>query len=228
MDNTNSVGLNQDQSNTQTVQKEVNVKNRKPLLIIIISFLLISLSIGVYLWQQNIVNKKDQEIKTLSNKIVEINKELENIKNPPISPYCSDGVIFENSSYKYKVCLIDGWKKSPTSSGDENVIINQGEQFNSNYIAIKVSTDFIENALQKYTKDVYVDVADRNYTVDGVEAIQVSGTVKPDKKRAITVLTKDSVTYEVLLENTEDSSYTGNILTYKKIVDSIKFENQKQ
>ncbi len=149
-------------------------------------------------------------------------------RNQATPVYCEGGRIYENLSYNYKICLPANWIKNPKSAGDERVLFNLSEGKTNNFILINVSSDYIENALQKYTKNVYVDVANRNYQVDGVEAIQVSGSVKPAKKRAITVFTKDSITYEISLENDEDATYTGNLETYKKIVESFKFTTQKQ
>jgi hypothetical protein len=83
----------------------------------------------------------------------------------------------------------------------------------------------MENALRKYSSDVYVDTTNRNYSIGGVEAIQVTGTVKPDKKRAITVFSSNAVTCEVVLENNEDASYSQNLPLFKTIVESFVFKN---
>lgn len=51
-----------------------------------------------------------------------------------------------------------------------------------------------------------------------MSAIQIAGIANPDKKRAITAYTKDSITFEISLENDEGVNYLGDPGSYKEIV----------
>lgn len=190
---------------------------------VIIFLIVLGLSnFGTYFWQKSIVDQKEKQIDELNSELTQTKNELELIKNPPIPPYCEKGEKYVNTPLKYRVCLQGNLVKDPEETGGEDHFF-LGTHATGNSIFIKTSTDYIENALNKYTKDVFVDDVDRYYKVEGIAAIQVSGSVKPGRKRAITVFTKDAVTYEISLENAEDATYTENLDIYKEFVESFTF-----
>lgn len=201
---------------------------------ITVAVLILATNTLVFLFQQNSINSKDGQIKELNARVNELENDLDTTKSeldstksqlsqllsPPMPPYCEDGEVYENLAHKYKVCVPGGWAKD--SRNTEVVIVKQiGSE--KNVITITMSTKSIEDALKKYTSDVYVDDTNRDYNVDGVDAIQVSGTVPPDLKRAITVFTKNATTFEIFLENNDDATYTENLKQYKEFVESFKF-----
>lgn len=49
-----------------------------------------------------------------------------------------------------------------------------------------------------------------------MSAIQIADIVNPDKKRAITVHTKDSITFEISLDNDEGTNYLGALVHIRR------------
>jgi len=163
-----------------------------------------------------------QERDALTQERDALTNELDLLKNPPIPDYCENGEIYEFSDLGQRICITSTWKVSDILSVDNDLILVPLEENGSNQIAVRISNDSLEDALRKYSKEVYVDTTDRDSFVSGEQAIQVTGTIPPDKMRAITVFTYGYDTFEIVLDNDKDTSYGVNLQTYKNIVSSFE------
>ena len=192
------------------------------------------MALGVYYWQQTVMKdltkqhlqeKTDLQDKTdaLEGNIDKLTNELDEIKNPFVPEYCTKGTLYENSENNYRVCIPSGWIKAPTDEGSDRVEFIPKTGKGENYFYIALSTDILDDALKKYSKDMYVDSGNREYAVAGTEGYQFFGKVLPDMKRGITVFPGDSITFEIAMENSNDASYNSNVESYKSLVKSFEF-----
>jgi len=209
-----------------TNQKQLKVS---VVILLVIIILLVALSGYLFVKYQNLLSDSTEKISHaafnisgLEKTIVELNTkytavytELNLLKNPPVPPYCNNGTIENIGSAK--LCYPTNWKVNSSIGSFLNFDLGS-----KNQILISTSTLLIEDALKKYTSNVYTDTVDQNKKVDSNAAIEVIGTVDSGAKRAVTVFTIGTTTYQVVLNNNKDVSFLDNLKNYRTLVNSFK------
>ncbi|MDO8551516.1 MAG: hypothetical protein Q7S03_02450 [bacterium] len=215
------------------------LKSTLPLIKILAGvILLVGLAgLSIYFYFQNIQTKAQlsstsQQLVLTSQQLDKTKEELEAIKNQPtptiaeIVPekYCDKGSVYTNVPQKYKICYPLGWFTQPVGSLKETVNFAPKPEEKSPSIDILVTSEDTENMLTRLASDVYVDTTGRDFQVDGVSAVQITGTVKPGSKKAITVFASQGKTYGIVLLNKEDATYPVFLEKYKNLVESFRFQ----
>lgn len=224
--------------NTPVPEVATPCKSKKSIFIYAVLILAMVLGIaGTYLVQQSRISALDKQYKQeklaleeraakLDAELTVATTELNSLKSPPPPAACDNGTVFENIEGRYKVCMPLGWVQDTEQNNPGEVVFVPESDKDKNFIYLRYSKDILESALSKYSSDVFVDSADREFTVAGVKGVQVFGSVPVNMKRGITVFTKNAVTHEIVLDNVADSTYEDTVSAYKNMVSSIEFLEQ--
>lgn len=200
---------------------------KKGNIVIVILFVTIAVSalvFGIYFYNRYQSSQKtNSDTQEKLNQVEKEKSRLEEEKTALANQYCAAGQIYENILQNYKVCYPNGWYNETLDETKSNVVFTTIPSSTEHRISIAVTSSDMEQALARLANDVHVDTTDRNYSVDGQKAFEVTGKVLPDKKKAITVFSKSGKTYEILLVNNADATYTDYLDLYKQIVKSFKF-----